>query len=156
MAFNQYDHFVPEEHPHQSLVLQKWESTTQGFILMIEGSYYLRSQVYANYFGFSCFCITSHEDCVDTSRLEHRVEMYASVGYRSVYISDKFHDNFPSETRSNDFTSLREILERISIADFDTQWDEGRYANLLAVFFDEIAQTPRQTNHLFMPKDRRL
>ncbi|CRL64491.1 helix-turn-helix transcriptional regulator [Proteus mirabilis] len=156
---NQYDHFVPEEHLASVVgIAAEMGKHDSGF------HSHDRGQLLFTQSGCMRITLASRVSVLPPMRiawipakLEHRVEMYASVGYRSVYISDKYHDKFPSESEIFTLSPLlREILERISVADFDTQWEEGRYANLLAVFFDEITQAQRQPNHLFMPKDRRL
>ena len=36
------------------------------------------------------------------------------------------------------------MLERIAFAAFDTDWQHGPYANILAVCLDEIAAAPRE------------
>ncbi|MBF4190104.1 hypothetical protein ISX56_28580, partial [Serratia ureilytica] len=48
------------------------------------------------------------------------------------------------------------MLERIAFAAFDTDWQHGPYANILAVCLDEIAAAPRELTLLPLPSDRRL
>lgn len=51
---------------------------------------------------------------------------------------------------------LREVLERIAVAAFNTDWQQGPNANLLAVCLDELAIAPRELTLLPLPIDRRL
>ncbi|MDF7440631.1 AraC family transcriptional regulator [Proteus mirabilis] len=156
---NQYDHFVPEEHLASVVgIAAEMGKHDSGF------HSHDRGQLLFTQSGCMRITLASRVSVLPPMRiawippkLEHRVEMYAAVGYRSVYIADKFHHRFPTESEIQTISPLlREILERIAIADFDTQWEVGRYANLLAVFLDEIQQAKRQPNHLSMPSDRRL
>ncbi len=156
---NQYDHFVPEEHLASVVgIAAEMGKHDSGF------HSHDRGQLLFTQSGCMRITLASRVSVLPPMRiawippkLEHRVEMYASVGYRSVYIADKFHHRFPTESEILTISPLlREILERIAIADFDTEWEVGHYANLLAVFLDEIQQAKRQPNHLSMPNDRRL
>ncbi|OAT24307.1 AraC family transcriptional regulator [Proteus myxofaciens] len=156
---NQYDHFMPEDHlaPVVGIAAEMGKHDS-GF------HSHDRGQLLFTQSGCMRITLASCVSILPPMRIAwippkiiHRVEMYASVGYRSVYLSDEFYDNFPTESKILSISPLlREILELISIADFKTQWNDGRYANLLAVFFDEIKQSKQQSTYLSMPTDRRL
>ncbi|CDG22022.1 conserved protein of unknown function [Xenorhabdus poinarii G6] len=97
----------------------------------------------------------------------HRAEMRGSVGYRSIYFDIDYlntHYLLPSETaffstqsEVLEATSLLQVLlERIATSSFDVDWYQGKGANLLAVFFDEIRDARREVTLLPLPFDRRL
>ncbi|AGB80890.1 DNA-binding domain-containing protein, AraC-type [Serratia sp. FGI94] len=90
-------------------------------------------------------------------RVEHRVQVSGVVGYRSVYLDEARYPGLPSGLTVLAATPLlRAALERIALADFDTDWRQGAAANILAVCLDEIAQAPRELTLLPLPADRRL
>lgn len=51
---------------------------------------------------------------------------------------------------------LRELLERIATAPFDSDWQQGRLANLLPVFIDELQSATTEPTLLALPQDRRF
>ncbi|RMQ87951.1 hypothetical protein ALP97_200008 [Pseudomonas salomonii] len=51
---------------------------------------------------------------------------------------------------------LRAVLEPIAMAPFDTDWQTGRYAHLLALCLDEIQAATAQPMLLPLPHDKRL
>ncbi|HEM8872544.1 TPA: helix-turn-helix transcriptional regulator [Providencia stuartii] len=91
------------------------------------------------------------------AQVVHRAQMRASVGYRSVYLSQQFAQQIGSEVMVLTVTPLlRELLERIAIAPFDSQWQTGRLANLLPVFIDELQNVSKEPMFIAIPQDRRL
>ncbi|OTA21502.1 putative transcriptional regulator [Xenorhabdus beddingii] len=105
-------------------------------------------------------------------KTRHRAEMRGSVGYRSIYLDTFFLTGFflnasylnTSETAFISTHSeiweatplLQAILERIAVSPFDSDWCQGRGANLLRVFFDELREARREPTLLPWPLDRRL
>lgn len=90
-------------------------------------------------------------------RQPHRVHVSAAVGYRSVYLSDRYAATLPHKVEVLCASRLlSELLERIACAAFDTHWEEGPAARLLAICGDEIAQAPRELTQLPLPSDRRI
>lgn len=89
--------------------------------------------------------------------IAHRAQMKASVGYRSVYLSQQYADKIGSEVMILTVSPLlRELLERIAVAPFDSDWNDGRLANLLPVFIDELQSANSEPTLLSIPKDRRI
>ncbi|WP_118988109.1 AraC family transcriptional regulator [Photorhabdus sp. CRCIA-P01] len=90
-------------------------------------------------------------------QLEHRVQVSGVVGYRSVYLDRSHYPSLPECLEVLTASPLlREVLERIAIAEFDTNWQHGATANILAVCLDEIQLAPRELTLLPLPSDRRL
>lgn len=156
---NQYDHFIPEDYVSSVVgIAAEMGKHDSGF------HSHQRGQLLFTQLGCMKITLNTRISILPPMRIawippqvEHRVEIYDSSGYRSVYLADKYLNNFPKQSEILSISPLlREILEQIAIADFKTQWEEGRYANLLAVFFDEIKQAKPQTTYLQIPKDRRL
>ncbi|WP_011978099.1 AraC family transcriptional regulator [Marinomonas sp.] len=89
--------------------------------------------------------------------VEHRVKVNDVVGYRSIYIDCNHYHGMPEEvTVLTASPLLREVLERIALAPFNTNWQDGAYANILAVCLDEITSAPLEVTLLPLPTDRRL
>lgn len=89
--------------------------------------------------------------------IRHRAQMNASVGYRSVYLSEEYAQKIGHEMVILSISPLlREVLERIAIAPFDSDWREGRLANLLPVFIDELQSATTEPTLLSLPQDRRF
>ena len=87
----------------------------------------------------------------------HRAQMRASVGYRSVYLSEQYAKKIANEVVILSISPLlREVLERIAIAQFDSDWQQGRLANLLLVFIDELQSATTEPTLLALPQDRRF
>lgn len=90
-------------------------------------------------------------------QIAHRAQMKASVGYRSVYLSQQYAEKVGSEVMILTVSPLlRELLERIAVAPFDSNWNNGRLANLLPVFIDELQSANSEPTLLSIPKDRRI
>ena len=90
-------------------------------------------------------------------RTIHRVETRGVVGYRSIYLDVKKIEIFLEKVVVLEVTSLlRAVLEWMAIAQFDTDWQHGPAANILAVCLDEIHLARREPTMLTLPSDRRL
>ncbi|AWK43670.1 MULTISPECIES: helix-turn-helix domain-containing protein [Photorhabdus] len=90
-------------------------------------------------------------------RIIHRAEIKGSVGYRSIYLDVNRIGYLAEHVEVLEVTPLlREVLERIALAPFNTDWLQGSAANLLAVCFDEIHLAKREPTLLPLPFDRRL
>lgn len=90
-------------------------------------------------------------------KVVHRVQVTGVAGYRSVYLDNQRNPGLSPHLEVLSASSLlREVLERIAIADFATQWESGPSANILAVCLDEIRHAQREPTLLPLPKDRRL
>ena len=90
-------------------------------------------------------------------QVAHRVQVNGVVGYRSLYLDADRYACLPAQLAVLTASPLlREVLERIAFAAFDTDWQHGPYANILAVCLDEIAAAPRELTLLPLPSDRRL
>ncbi|MEE1886779.1 AraC family transcriptional regulator [Pseudomonas carassii] len=89
--------------------------------------------------------------------LSHRARMRETVDYRSLYFSAALSEGLPEEVTIISVNPLlRELLERIAQAPFDTAWDQGDQAHLLALCLGELRLAPRQPMFLPLPGDRRL
>lgn len=90
-------------------------------------------------------------------RTLHRAEMMSNVEYRSVYLDEEHATGLPEAVAIWSVSPLlRELLERISTAGFDTDWSQGAPSRLWAVCRDELLAARRQPLTLSMPKDPRL
>ncbi|MFK4825949.1 AraC family transcriptional regulator [Paenochrobactrum sp. BZR 588] len=89
--------------------------------------------------------------------IPHRAIMTEAVDYRSVYIDVSLYSNLPAQVEVMTVTPLlRAVLERIAVADFNTDWSKGAKANILAVCLDEVDAAQREPMLLPLPSDRRL
>lgn len=89
--------------------------------------------------------------------VSHQVKMRASVGYRSVYLSKEYAQKVGNEAKVLGISPLlREILERIAVAPFESDWHAGKLANLLPVFIDELQSATVEPTLLLFPQDRRV
>ncbi|MDC9606193.1 AraC family transcriptional regulator [Xenorhabdus griffiniae] len=95
-------------------------------------------------------------------RIRHRAEMRGSIGYRSIYLNSSYLEFsemalLPTQSEILEATPLLQaLLERIATSSFDSDWYQGKGANLLALFFDEIREARREPTLLPLPSDRRL
>ncbi|MCA6221315.1 AraC family transcriptional regulator [Photorhabdus antumapuensis] len=90
-------------------------------------------------------------------RIIHRAEIKESVGYRSIYLNINRTGCLAEQIEVLEVTPLlREVLERIALSPFNTDWLHGSAANLLAVCLDEIRLAKREPTLLPFPFDRRL
>ncbi|GEL72014.1 helix-turn-helix domain-containing protein [Myxococcus virescens] len=87
----------------------------------------------------------------------HRVLIRGEVEYRSIYL-DTSRIAPPTEGPAilSMTPLLREVFERISHAPFETDWNKGAAANLLAVCLDELRTARREPMLLPVPSDPRL
>lgn len=88
-------------------------------------------------------------------QMPHRAQMHSEIEYRSLYL-DPALVFWESLTILTATPLMREVLERISHASFDTDWTIGAAYNLLAVCLDELRSAPREPMLLSMPRDTRL
>lgn len=89
--------------------------------------------------------------------LPHRAEVTGAVGYRSVYLDTAAIPDLPETVEVLEASPLLQtVLERIAMADFSTQWEQGPPANLLAVCLDELHQARSEPTVLPLPRDPRL
>ncbi|RAI67215.1 AraC family transcriptional regulator [Pseudomonas fluorescens] len=87
----------------------------------------------------------------------HRAVMQQSVDYRSIYLSPALCANLPQQVCVIEVSALlRAVLESIAQADFDTDWQQGKYVHLLGLCLSEIREAPRQPMLLPLPSDKRL
>lgn len=87
----------------------------------------------------------------------HRAEMMETVDYRSIYLDTRQIGGLPGSVQVLEVTPLlRAVLERIALARFDTNWQEGPAAHLVAVCLDEIHAARREPTLLPLPVDSRL
>ncbi|NUY55773.1 AraC family transcriptional regulator [Salinivibrio sp. MA351] len=88
---------------------------------------------------------------------KHRVEMQHTVGYRSIYFDQRVITQLPTQLMILTTTPLlTEVLERIALSSFTTDWQCGAPANLLAVCIDELTSAKEETMTLPLPADYRL
>lgn len=89
--------------------------------------------------------------------IQHRAQMRASVGYRSVYLNQDYSAQISSNVSILKVSPLlRELLEIIALTSFDSDWKEGRLANLIPVFIDELQSATTEPTLLSFPQDRRF
>lgn len=87
----------------------------------------------------------------------HRAVMQHAVDYRSVYISQALAEQLPAQVRVIEVSPLlRAVLEPMAMAAFDTDWEQGKYAHLLALCLSEIGEAAEQPLLLPLPQDKRL
>ncbi|MBJ8553741.1 AraC family transcriptional regulator [Acinetobacter bereziniae] len=87
----------------------------------------------------------------------HRAEMSQVTGYRSVYINTVQYPALPKEVKVLQVSALlKEILEKIAFADFDTDWSKRPFLDLFNVGLNEIETAPSVSVILQFPTDRRL
>jgi len=74
-----------------------------------------------------------------------------------VYFSPGLCERLPATPRILSVAPLlRELLERLSSAPFDTDWNEGRAFHLAALCIEELMAAPGEPMLLPLPADRRL
>jgi AraC-like DNA-binding protein len=87
----------------------------------------------------------------------HRAVMQQTVDYRSVYVSPALAGHLPAQVRVIEVSALlRAVLEPMAMAAFDTDWQQGKYAHLLALCLSEIREAVEQPLLLPLPTDKRL
>lgn len=87
----------------------------------------------------------------------HRAVMQHTVDYRSVYMSPALAAQLPAQVRVIEVSALlRAVLEPMAMAAFDTDWEQGKHAHLLALCLSEIRDAAEQPMLLPLPLDKRL
>lgn len=87
----------------------------------------------------------------------HRAEMSQVTGYRSVYINTDQYTALPKEVKVLQVSCLlKEVLERIAFADFDSDWSKRPYLDLFNVGLNEIEAAASVSVILQFPTDHRL
>lgn len=89
--------------------------------------------------------------------VSHRAVMQHSVDYRSIYLTAELCAELPQHVCVIEVSPLlRAVLEPIATADFDTDWQQGKFAHLLGLCLSEIAEAAQQPMLLPLPRDKRL
>lgn len=89
--------------------------------------------------------------------VSHRAVMQHSVDYRSIYLTAEVCAELPQHVCVIEVSPLlRAVLEPIATADFDTDWQQGKFAHLLGLCLSEIAEAAQQPMLLPLPRDKRL
>ncbi|QAY87258.1 AraC family transcriptional regulator [Pseudomonas arsenicoxydans] len=89
--------------------------------------------------------------------IEHRAVMQQSVDYRSIYLTPALCAGLPQQVCVIEVSPLlRAVLEPIALADFDTDWQQGKWVHLLGLCLSEIGEAPQQPMLLPLPWDKRL
>ncbi|MFJ7315639.1 AraC family transcriptional regulator [Pseudomonas sp. NPDC098747] len=89
--------------------------------------------------------------------VSHRAVMQQSVDYRSIYLIPKLCRELPQQVCVIEVSPLlRAVLEPMATADFDTDWQQGKFAHLLGLCLSEIVEAAQQPMLLPLPQDKRL
>lgn len=89
--------------------------------------------------------------------IAHRAVMQQSVDYRSIYLTPALCADLPQQVCIIDVSPLlRAVLEPIAEADFDTDWQRGKFVHLLGLCLSEIRDAAQQPMLLPLPRDKRL
>lgn len=87
----------------------------------------------------------------------HRAVMKQSVDYRSIYLKPELCAELPPQVCVIEVSPLlRAVLEPIARADFDTDWQQGKFVHLLGLCLSEIRDAAQQPMLLPLPRDKRL
>ncbi|MHC8332197.1 AraC family transcriptional regulator [Pseudomonas sp. LB3P25] len=87
----------------------------------------------------------------------HRAVMQQSVDYRSIYLTPALCAELPQQVCVIEVSPLlRAVLEPIAHADFDTDWQQGKFVHLLGLCLSEIRDAVPQPMLLPLPWDKRL
>ncbi|MHC8352084.1 AraC family transcriptional regulator [Pseudomonas sp. RT4P38] len=87
----------------------------------------------------------------------HRAVMQQSVDYRSIYLTPALCADLPQQVCVIEVSPLlRAVLEPIAVADFDTDWHQGKFIHLLGLCLSEIRDAVQQPMLLPLPWDKRL
>ena len=87
----------------------------------------------------------------------HRAVMQQSVDYRSIYLTPEISADLPKQVCVIEVSPLlRAVLESIAHADFNTNWQQGRFIHLLGLCLSEIRDAVQQPMLLPLPWDKRL
>ncbi|MEG2795286.1 MAG: helix-turn-helix transcriptional regulator [Pseudomonas sp.] len=89
--------------------------------------------------------------------VSHRAVMQQSVDYRSIYLIPELCRELPQQVCVIEVSPLlRAVLEPMATADFDTDWQQGKFAHLLGLCLSEIVEAAQQPMLLPLPRDKRL
>jgi AraC-like DNA-binding protein len=89
--------------------------------------------------------------------VSHRAVMQRSVDYRSIYLIPELCAELPEQVCVIEVSALlRAVLEPMALADFATDWQQGKFAHLLGLCLSEIAEAAQQPMLLPLPQDKRL
>lgn len=87
----------------------------------------------------------------------HRIYIRGVVDYRSIYFSPEYDLSLNEEIQILTMSALlKEVVERIAFSAWETRWNEGAAANILAVCKDELFLAKRESFSLTLPTDRRI
>ncbi|MCP1444518.1 AraC-like DNA-binding protein [Pseudomonas sp. GGS8] len=87
----------------------------------------------------------------------HCAVMKQSVDYRSIYLKPELCAELPPQVCVIEVSPLlRAVLEPIARADFDTDWQQGKFVHLLGLCRSEIRDAAQQPMLLPLPRDKRL
>jgi AraC-like DNA-binding protein len=87
----------------------------------------------------------------------HRAVMQQSVDYRSIYLIPPLCAELPQTTCVIEVSPLlRAVLEPMADADFDSDWQQGKFMHLLGLCLSEIRDAAHQPMLLPLPWDKRL
>lgn len=87
----------------------------------------------------------------------HRAVMQQSVDYRSIYLTPELCRELPQQVCVIEVSPLlRAVLEPMAIADFATDWQQGKFVHLLGLCLSEIRDAAQQPMLLPLPQDKRL
>lgn len=87
----------------------------------------------------------------------HRAVMQQSVDYRSIYLTPSLCAELPQHVCVIEVSPLlRAVLESIAQAEFDTDWQHGKFVHLLGLCLSEIRDAAQQPMLLPLPWDKRL
>ncbi|MDR9862314.1 AraC family transcriptional regulator [Pseudomonas baetica] len=87
----------------------------------------------------------------------HRAVMQHSVDYRSIYLTAELCSTLPQQVCVIEVSPLlRAVLEPMALADFDSNWQQGRFGHLLGLCLCEMAEAAQQPVLLSLPWDKRL
>lgn len=89
--------------------------------------------------------------------VSHRAVMQQSVDYRSIYLIPELCATLPQQVCVIEVSPLlRAVLEPMALADFASDWQQGKFAHLLGLCLSEIAEAAQQPMLLPLPRDKRL
>ncbi|MFJ2540251.1 MULTISPECIES: helix-turn-helix transcriptional regulator [unclassified Pseudomonas] len=87
----------------------------------------------------------------------HRAVMQQSVDYRSIYLTPELCRELPQGVCVIEVSPLlRAVLEPMALADFDSDWQQGKFVHLLGLCVSEIREAAQQPMLLPLPRDKRL
>lgn len=87
----------------------------------------------------------------------HKTTQRQIVEFRSIYFDMTRFSQLPPRVAVLSLSPLlMELVERVALSDFGTNWFKGRELNLLKVLIDEISEARRTTCLLPRPRDFRM